>query len=70
MYENFQNELKNLLKNYMKKNECSVNGLEEITGVDHSQIYRFFHRKRSFNLKSICKILDSLGYKLVIVPKE
>jgi probable addiction module antidote protein len=40
------------------------------TGLNRENLYRIFSNERTPRLESLVKILDALGFKLTITPKE
>ena len=40
------------------------------TGLNRENLYRIFSNERKPRLESLVKILDALGFKLTITPKE
>ena len=45
-------------------------GYKRAGGIDHSNYYKWLRQQHSPRLTQIAALLDAMGYKLAIVPKE
>lgn len=57
------------IREEMARQEISQKSLEEITGIPHPTMYRYFHGKTSIPVDAIGKMLNALGLEIIIVSK-
>lgn len=63
-------KLAETIRDLRKKHDLSQGELAQISGVSLPSISRFERGKDTIRLDVLMKILDALGYRLDIMPKE